>query len=448
MLLGYRLDPVSSLLQPVLLTVGVAGSVHLVEAFRRYRSQGRQPDAALREAWREIAFPALLTVATTVAGFLTLGVHLIPAVRRFGLFAALGVVVAGVLAFLAGSAWLLVAPGPAGSSRSGGGQEGEGWRTLAAWLARRRRGVLLAFVLLTAVAVTQWPRLKVDTDPVGVLPASSAFRRDFHRLAGQLGGVEIFDLLIPAADRERVTPLRRMLLDLPQVVEVVDEQQAASGETLLTAVMVPSSTSLRFKLFDAVEAGAAALGSPGSRAVGTLVRVARDSQRLVRDQLLASLLTLIVLLVAGFWASRRLSLALVGVVPNLVPAIVVYGAMALADRPVSVATAMIASVMLGLVVDDTLHFLVRYARAERRGLDPAAAVSEAMRTAGAPIVFTSLVLSAGFAVPLFFGTLVTTREFGALAVATILLALVADLLLLPAVLLRRPGLAAASSGLH
>ena len=432
-LLGYRLDPVSSLLQPVLLTVGVAGSVHLVEAFRRRCRQGAQVWLALREAWHEIAFPALLTVVTTIAGFLALGVHSIPAVRRFGILAAAGVALAAVLTVLAGSAWLIVLPASVGSGRSEGSPYR--WTAPAKWLSAHRRGVLLVFALLSVTAATQWTRLQVDTDPVAVLPASSAFRQDFRRLTDQLGGVEVFGLLVPAKDHERVAALRKVLIDQPQVVDVVDEQQAASGETLLTAVIVPASTARRRELFDAVDGAAAAVGSPGSRAVGTVVRVARDSQRLVHDQLLASLLTVLVLLLATLWASRRPLLALVGTIPNLVPGIVVYGALAALGRPVSVATAMIASVMLGLVVDDTLHFLVRFVRARRAELSVAAAIAEAMTTAGAPIVFTSLVLSAGFAVPLAFGTLITTREFGALAVATILLALLADLILLPALLL-------------
>lgn len=435
---GFELDPVSSLLQPVLLTVGVAGAVHLNEAYLRSEGKGLPLWDSVVEAVREIAWPSALAMLTTCAGFLTLGVHTVPAVRRFGMFAAFGVALAFALTMVGGPALLLLQrrvgkPHPL-SRRSRPELQG-----LEHWILRHGAGVIVVSLALTAAAAGCWGWLTVDTDPAAVLPASHPFRRDFARLTARLGGVEVFDLLVPA-DRGRprdLDPLETLLESRPEIVAVVDRRHAENGDGLLTAVVRPSGTTARERLFDQLEKQAARIGAAGTVATGTIVRVARDSGQLVRHQLLASALALVALLLAGWAATRSTGLALLGLLPNIVPCVLVYGALAAAGRPISVATAMIASVMLGLIVDDTLHFLTRYSRARRVGLPLEGALALAFDQAGTPMTLTSLVLSAGFAVPLVAGSLVTTREFGALAVATIILALVADLLLLPALLLVR-----------
>jgi len=118
----------------------------------------------------------------------------------------------------------------------------------------------------------------------------------------------------------------------------------------------------------------------------------------------------------------------------VLPCVVLQGALALADRPLSVATAMIATVLLGLIVDDTIHFLHGY-RAERRaGHARASALERSLEHSGRAIVVTSAVLTVGFAAGLA-GRLATTIEFAALCSLTIVLALACDLVLLPAMLL-------------
>jgi predicted RND superfamily exporter protein len=132
-------------------------------------------------------------------------------------------------------------------------------------------------------------------------------------------------------------------------------------------------------------------------------------------------------------AFRSVLLGLLGMLPNLLPCLTIYGALATVGRPLSVATAMIGSVMLGLVVDDTIHFLYRFSTARAGGTAVTRSVARALVHAGRPIIITSLVLAVGFAAGLT-GSLETTREFSALAATTILGALVADLILLPALL--------------
>ena len=130
------------------------------------------------------------------------------------------------------------------------------------------------------------------------------------------------------------------------------------------------------------------------------------------------------------------ALGLLGLVPNALPLLLINGGLAAAGAPMTVASTMIGTVMLGLVVDDTIHFLHAFEHTRGERLRRVARTLLAVRR---PIVITTVVLSAGFAVTLI-GDLRPTREFGALAVGTLTLAVFADLTLLPALLLgrRRP----------
>ncbi|MCA8921522.1 MAG: MMPL family transporter [Planctomycetes bacterium] len=138
----------------------------------------------------------------------------------------------------------------------------------------------------------------------------------------------------------------------------------------------------------------------------------------------------LVALIAGF---RNLKLGLLSLVPNLLPVAVVVGGLAWLDVRVNMTTALVGAIVLGIIVDDTIHVVVSL----RRGLTAGHSLEDALRatllSSGRAVIFTSLTLSLCFAIYLF-SALANVRAFGLLTAVTFLLALVADLLVLPALL--------------
>jgi predicted RND superfamily exporter protein len=132
---------------------------------------------------------------------------------------------------------------------------------------------------------------------------------------------------------------------------------------------------------------------------------------------------------------RRVRLALIAMIPNLSPVIAYFGMLGLTGVPLSLPTSLIGSVALGIAIDDTIHFLVRYGEERRRGQDSAEAAHIAGRRIGRPIVITSIMLVAGFLV-VALSDFATLRQFGILSAATMGVGLLSDLLLLPALLVR------------
>jgi len=157
--------------------------------------------------------------------------------------------------------------------------------------------------------------------------------------------------------------------------------------------------------------------------------------RNIRSMLSGTTLALVLISVTLIFALRSLRIGMISIVPNLVPAGMAFGLWGLLVGQVGLALSVVTGMTLGIVVDDTVHFLSKYLRARREeGLSSADAVRYAFHTVGTALWTTSAVLIAGF--------LVLTRSpfelnsgMGLLTAITIALALLADFLLLPTLLM-------------
>jgi signal transduction histidine kinase len=166
---------------------------------------------------------------------------------------------------------------------------------------------------------------------------------------------------------------------------------------------------------------------------GLGVVIAASSRLLTLGQvksLAISLVLIFAVMVVLFVSSK---VGLIAVVPNLFPIVVNFGLMGLLGIPISVATSLIASVAIGLAVDDTIHYLVRYNTEFKKDLNKDRAMRDTLMSVGRPIIFTSLTISLGFSV-LIFSHFQPTAVFGLLMVVTMLSALVGDLILLPSLM--------------
>ena len=436
--LGHLLDPVAVLLDPVLLTVGVAGGVQIAESYLRHRNATEQAWIAAQRAAVDIARPAMLAALTTVVGFLSLATQNMPAVIDFGVFAALGVSVTFLLGLVLTPTLLALFQASAPATRRLDDPQIISQRT-STWLKTRAGRILVAVSLVTALSAFQWPKLRIDNDPLAVLPPAHQRRQDTRELAQRLGGVELFELYVPQGHRQaqesRWKLLQAQALAMPGVAgSAGPARQSTVGSLVIPALLAPGGAGMREPLFQALDERMHALGADPVRSVGTSVQMTRDSTRLIRGQLRGLGITVLALWAIFVVALRSVKLGTLAIVPNLVPGAVLYGALALGNRPVTVATAMISSVMLGLIVDSTIHFLHHYQTSRKLGQGARAAVQTGMAHTARGILFTALVLAAGFAVGAT-GALETTIEFSLLSSATVVMAVASVLVILPALLL-------------
>ncbi len=436
--LGHLLDPVAVLRDPVLLTVGVAGGVQIAESFLRHRGTTNDAWTAAQQSAVDIARPAMLAALTTVVGFLSLVAQVMPAVIDFGVFAALGVGMTFLLGLVLTPTLLallrtLAPPSYERSERPAISHMAGTWLQSQAWR------ILIVVSLAALWSAAQWPKLRIDNDPLAVLPPEHPRRQETQEIAQRLGGVELFELYVPAGHRQtqegRWKLLQAQALAVPGVAgHAGPARQSANGSLVIPAMLAPGGAGSREPLFQAVDERMHALGADPVRSVGTSVRMTRDSVRLIRGQLRGLGFTVLALWAIFCAALRSVKLGTLAIVPNLVPGALLYGALAWDDRPITVATAMISSVMLGLIVDSTIHYLHHYKIGRRLGRDARAGIRTAMDRTARGILITALVLVAGFGVGAS-GALETTIEFSLLSSVTVLMSVASVLLILPALLL-------------
>ncbi len=168
---------------------------------------------------------------------------------------------------------------------------------------------------------------------------------------------------------------------------------------------------------------------------GLTMAVSHSSEAVTTGQIesLALAIVLIFLLLSILFVSPRVGFY--AMLPNFFPVLVNFGVMGWFGIHLCVATSLIASIAIGLSVDDTIHYAFRFSREYKRDASRRHAMARTTRAVGKPVVFTSLAVGLGFSV-LLFSTFVPTTIFGFLMLVTAASGLAADLFILPAILLR------------
>ncbi len=168
---------------------------------------------------------------------------------------------------------------------------------------------------------------------------------------------------------------------------------------------------------------------------GTAIKSTASGENLVRNLAISLAVALVVISIIMAWLFKSIRLTIISLIPNVIPLIIVGGAMGFFGIVLKPSTALIFPLAFGIAVDDTIHFLAKYRLVRSVGANREDAVLQTMRETGKAILFTSLVLMGGFLV-FTLSSFGGTVSLGALTALTLAGALVANLFLLPALLLR------------
>lgn len=467
---GHSLNMITSLLPPVIMTLSVATTIHIYIEWLGSRETDRIE--RISGAVRTLFKPCLFATLTTAIGFLSLLLSPTPAVRHFGLFAALGV----AFSFVLGVAGLAVGLGflePPVSARLHGNR---GWgsidrmlQTVSALSVNHPWKVVLAVLGVAAVGVSGLQRIRSDTDLLHFLGGDSRLVSDTEFVDGHLAGTSAIELLVERADGATVEDLgpitdfenrvRRIphvravtgIPDLfPEFATTLLEQGVPLSKVLADFEGNPFLTKDRAKLRITVstdligtEKGEQVVDAIGRMAgeslggaykvipVGEFYRVITESNQLVASQLRSFGMAIALILLAIGIVFRSFIYTLLAIVPNVVPLLMTAAVMGFSGIALSTGTAMIASVVIGIAVDDTIHYLAAYRRTV--ALDRVEAIRFTTRSTGFVLLSTTLALSAGFWVALG-GSFQPTIYFAWLTGLTMWFAIACDLLVLPSFL--------------
>lgn len=472
---GMQLTMVSSMLNSLVTIIGIATVMHVTLRFRERRFS-HSPIDALWHTTHELAVPVFWTIATTAAGFAALLTSRIAPVASFGIMMTLATLLVLVACAVVLPGGILIGesarvPGKAPAEDRVSQTLGH----LTEWVEHRPFVVGTCMAILSAVCGAGLFFLKVETDFSKNFRAQSPIVKSLDLFETRLGGAGTWEVNFPAPpelDAEFLTQVRdfaeelRELEDqespgrLTKVIAITDgldvlgflplswrvsalermqpdfitslyNAEAGRMRIMLRArERQPSETKL--KLIDDVET-AARQRFPDANATGLFVLLTYLIESLMDDQMGSFLIAAAAIVILMTFAYRNLALGLVLLIPNLFPIVLVIGTMGWIGLPINLATAMIASVSMGLTVDSSIHYLAGYTAARRRGLDFSDALKETHQGVGLALVFANVALVVGFSV-LTLSHFIPLVYFGILVSVAMLGGLLGNLVLLPLLL--------------
>ncbi len=491
--LGINLTPPVMSAPIMILTMAIADAVHLLVSMRHEIHEGRDPQQAMVESMRINFQPVFVTSLTTVLGFLSLNFSDSPPFRDLGNVAAIGVAAAWVysITFLPALITIL----PTRSRKEVAGKQL--MRPVAEFVIKRSNmlfyGSLIVFVLLIAMI----PRNELNDVFVDYFDQSIEFRRDTDYAAERLTGVYFMDFSIRAPDTGGISDPhylkavdkfvrhmrtqnhvihvftvtdtfkrlnQNMHADDPSFYRLPEERNLAAQYLLLYEMSLPYGLDLNNQID--IEKRATrlqvALETMSTRDIlnmeaetsawlaknlpeyetevsGPTVMFSHIGQRNIHSMLIGTSIALVMISMVLIIFLRSFKYGIISLLPNLVPAAAAFGIWGIFVGQVGLGLSVVTGMTLGIVVDDTVHFLSKYLRARReKNLSAEDAVRYAFDSVGLALVVTSVVLIAGFMI-MAQSHFKLNSEMGLLTSVVIALALLADFFFLPPLLIKFAG---------
>lgn len=493
--LGFRFNIVASMLPPLVLILAVTDDVHIVQQFQTELRRHGDRRRAFIDTIEHLFMPLLGASGTTALGLLSLASSSVVAVRTFGMAAALGVMVDLFLS-LCILPTLLLWVGTGGAAPEHDARTMGFMERLSRFSIRHAKPVLTITVLVMAVAGVGVVRLQVDTNQQNFFAADHPLHESARLLDEELSGVYSFNILLEGeADSmkapetmQRIERLRGELERLPFVKKVVsvadyvkrvnrelhDGDQAAyvvpdradaiaqelfvfglsdDGRRELERVVSSdfSKAQISVKLASlssdqvfaqisraevmAAEAFAGSGVTPtvtgGGRVFSTLDHYLVTSQLSSFGLAFGTVFAVVVLMF------RSIPFGVIGVVANALPAVAVLGVMGWTGISLNVATVMVASVALGIVDDDTIHFIGRFKKETENGLSAEQAIEVATTHEGRASLTATAINSIAYGV-LVLSSYRPSAWFGGLLALTMVMAFLAEVFAVPALIVLIP----------
>ncbi|MBT5123372.1 MAG: MMPL family transporter [Planctomycetaceae bacterium] len=473
-LLGVKLNLISTILPVLIVVIGLTDAVHIVFDIRDSRMRGIKPVRASWLAVRRLGIACAGTSITTAIGFGSLAFSQIDVIRQFGITCAVGtlitfVAVILVVPLLAGTVWV------GGAYRGNPPRERDMMRRwgvqYADWILQHRRWILLGSLLFISLLVATATRLYPDSHIYESLPTNSRSTVALQKIDAQFGGILSAIILVEwqsenESDEERavvmsavkqvVTEVHREP-DLHNPMSIVNFREMFSSCTLLTlpktieaqwfredigrAIVVARMRDKGIHFHQQMLVGFREQLSKVQQqhagieitVSGSAVVATRNLSKMITDLVKSLAIAATVIFVVLTFMFRSLRLGLVSLVPNLLPLLFTAAFLVWTGQALRLTSVLLFTVSLGIAVDDTIHFIVRYLRERKAGFSVDDAIRNSIVSVGGALLVSTFILLAGFSASAT-SVMPHSQLFSQLACVAIVMAFLGDMVLLPAIL--------------
>ena len=484
--LGVFLSTATVNAPTMITTLAVADCIHIIVGVKYYLNQGLANKDAVQKSIEVNKKPIFITSITTAIGFVMLNFSAVPILSHLGNMTALGVMLACAFSLTVLPSLLTLRPLKAAVSVNN-----SLFSKWGAWVNRRHR-VLLPISVIIIVAISLFATKNVLNDvAVKYFDERSSFRQAVEVNEEKLGGMSNIDFVIYTDQSYGITApnflnqveefsnwlkarsevnhvltftdtlkrLNRNMNGDDQSFNVIPTNgELASQYLLLYEMSLPFGLDLGNQIdIDKSALRIIALtDNLGSRDITALEREAKAffeslsddyrieaaspplmfahiGERNMKNMVWGSVFALVLISILILFALRSIKLGGISLITNLLPAAIGFGVWGLISGEINMALSVVISMTMGIIVDDTVHFLTKYQAASTQGLSAKESVVYAFETVGMALTTTTIVLTIGFAV-LASSSFVLNAHMGMLTIIIIVAALLVDFIFLPALL--------------
>ncbi|NKB62230.1 MAG: MMPL family transporter [Gammaproteobacteria bacterium] len=488
-LAGYALNPVTIIIPSLLLVIGSTEDIHIISEYVYGIREKLDKQAAIIRMSMRCGLVIFLTALTTVAGFLTVVPNEIPILSEFAISAAFGITINFVLTVLMAPTIFHILKVPKSFKEPEPPFMNGLKDMLVALSARHRKYVFIFFSLVVDLSVFGGSKLFVDTNYLLFFRGDAPVRQAFRDMSQDLSGASVFYVVIDTGRKDGLYQ-PGVLNDIAKLSDYLDSkydnvmsydrmvrkshQEMNEGQQIFFAIpdsedliaqysllMDPESLSrfvdLDFQktciLVRSTLGGSRKLNAElpkihnfidtslshrlDARITGEVVLIGQASDTISREIIFSIFYMMIAIFVLISLLFLSVKAGLLTLLPNVLPILVNFGIMGFMGIPLSASTFPVAIIALGIAVDDTIHFMVRFSRELQNTTDNEIAIARTISHELRPVFSTSTALCLGYSALLFaeFGSI---AQFGFLSAVTMLVALIGDLILTPTLLITNP----------
>ena len=474
----------------ILMAIATAHSVHLIQAMRDAMREGVDRRTAITHSLQANLRPIFLTSLTTMIGFLSLNFSEMPPFRVMGNIVAIGAVFAFVLSVTLLPALLSMMPIRVSAKKK---SENQFSRWLGNFVISNKIQLLWVFIVLCLLGLVGISRISFDdNNNATLLDKRFELRQAGDFISENFGGLESFEYSLSSGQDGGITEIPYLnqvsafadwLREQPEVSHVTsiadilkrinqnlhdgaidsyslptDSDLAAQylllyefslpvgrdlnnlinferSATRLTAMVEKMPVSLQIELDKRASAWLRENAPEmGTGATGVAIVGAYSVMRNIVNMLIGTGIAMLIVSLLLIFAFKSLRFGILSLIPNFLPAIIALGIWGYVVGTVTIAASIVAAVAFAIVVDDTIHILSKYLKSRAQGKSPTDSIVPTFRFVGRPLLSTTLIFAAAFFV---FGAsgLSANETLGLLVGTTIVVALVADFLLFPPLLI-------------
>ncbi|MDE1045723.1 MAG: MMPL family transporter [Nitrospinaceae bacterium] len=489
---GILLTPISANAPTIILTLAVADSIHILVTLFYEMRHGKPKYDAIRESLRVNHQPVFITSVTTAIGFLSLNFSDSPPFRDLGNIVAMGVMSAYIYSVFFLPAIMAVLPlrvKVVSSSNNGLIDK------LSDWVINNRNSLFWSMMIIIIVLSAKIPQIQIDEKFNEYFDTRYQFRGDNDYVIEHLTGFESIEYSLNAGDSGGVSnpaylkkvdefaqwyrkqpgvmyvgtltdtmkrlnknmhgddeayyrlPEERDLsaqylllyeLSLPFGLDLNNQINIDKSSTRFTAILESVSTQHALALEKRAQKWLRENAPPemASHGASPLIMFSHIAKRNIDSMMIGNTLALLLISAILIAVLRSFKLGLISTVPNLVPMFMTFGLWGWVVGEIGLAVSVVAPVALGIIVDDTVHFLSKFRRARvELGKTTEEAIRYSFHTVGPALFLTSLILVCGFLVLTFSGFRMNV-QLGYMTTISIIFALLADFLFLPTLIMK------------